>query len=361
MMPALRFHWSLSQAGDPFRRAGATRAMKGVPELDAQLELCRSAERNGIESVLMAISFTRPDPLVLTTVLGLETERLKFMVACRAGLISPTLFTQQLNTLASLIGPRVLVNFVSGHTPRELYAYGDFLEHDQRFARTAEFLSVCQALWRGASVNFKGSYYQVEEARLGTRAQAPEIYVSGNSQAAADLAQTHAHCLWRFPKPPDLLAPLILPLLRSGTEVGLLVSLIGRPTRAEAHQAAADLIARFGEDAKRAHRDFARHSDSVGFRANYAQAENHERPWLDDVLWTGAVPVLGAPAIALVGSYDDIAGALMHYQRLGVSQFLFMGWPDLDELERFGTELLPRVRALEAQDVHEQQGAMPWP
>jgi len=65
------------------------------------------------------------------------------------------------------------------------------------------------------------------------------------------------------------------------------------------------------------------------------------------VLWTGAVAYLGAPAIALVGSFDDIAAALMAYKKVGISQFLFMGWPEIDELTLFGHEVLPRLRALE--------------
>jgi alkanesulfonate monooxygenase len=135
---ALRFHWSLSQAGQMYRRAGSTTAMTGLPPIEAQLELCRQAEASGIESVLMAIGFTRPDPLVLSAVLGMQTDTLKFMVACRAGLVVPTLFVQQINTLSSLIGGRVHVNMVAGHTPHALGYYGDFLDHDA--AGASQFL-----------------------------------------------------------------------------------------------------------------------------------------------------------------------------------------------------------------------------
>src|SRR6516225_3745697 len=128
----LRFHWSLSQAGNPFRRATQTDQMPGIPSFEAQLELCRFADEYGIDSVLMAIGFARPDPIVLSAALGRKTQRVKFMVACRPGLISPTSFVQQINTLSLLIDGRVHVNIVGGHTPRELQSYGDWLPREQR-------------------------------------------------------------------------------------------------------------------------------------------------------------------------------------------------------------------------------------
>ena len=70
----LRFHWSLSQAGDTYRGLQAKDDMTGLLSFDAQLDLCRCAEISGIDSVLMAIGYTRPDPLLLSVALGRETE-----------------------------------------------------------------------------------------------------------------------------------------------------------------------------------------------------------------------------------------------------------------------------------------------
>ena len=69
--------------------------------------------------------------------------------------------------------------------------------------------------------------------------------------------------------------------------------------------------------------------------------------WLGPCLWNGAVPYLGAPSIALVGSAEDVASTILGYQRMGVSQFLFMGWPDIEEMSFFSEAVLPLVRARE--------------
>ncbi|MFZ1220975.1 MAG: LLM class flavin-dependent oxidoreductase [Chthoniobacterales bacterium] len=351
---SLRFHWSLSQAGNTFRRATRVDELSGHLSFDAQLELCQCADRQGIDSMLMAIGFTRPDPIVLSTCLGPKTRSVKFMVACRPGLISPAAFVQQINTLALFVGGRVHINLVGGHTPRELQYYGDWLPRSERYARLDEFLSACRAFWEadGQEVNFTGRYYQITGGRLPTPfstngVRRPEIYLGGNSEESAALAIRHADCLWRFAEPPESLAPKIAPVIKAGKEVGLLVSLIARPTHDKAVQAASDLIGQFDEKASDAQRSFERHTDAAAFESTYALARESATDWVTPTLWTGAVPFLGAPAIALVGSAEEIARALLEYKEIGVTQFLFTGWPDLDEMTYFGREVLPRVRERE--------------
>ena len=92
-------------------------------------------------------------------------------------------------------------------------------------------------------------------------------------------------------------------------------------------------------------------SDSVSICETYALAE---KEWLSPWLWTGAVRTHGAPAVALVGSYQEVAQALIDYARVGVTQFILSGWPKLDEMILFGREVLPRIRKLEA-SLHRSQ------
>jgi alkanesulfonate monooxygenase len=295
--------------------------------------------------MLMAIGFTRPDPMLLSVALGREACRIGFMIACRPSLVSPPFFVQQLNTVSQLLAGRVSINLVVGHTPRELAYYGCFLSHYERFEQTDEFLTICRALWGlepGTSgVEFREKYFHVEGARLG---HGPEIYLGGNSSEAAGLAARHASCLFRFAEPPETLRPQLEPVLAAGKEVGLLVALIGRHTHNEAVESAMAMVAGLGEKARAAHRDFEQASDSVAFQSTYERARRNDSGWLTDTLWAGAVPYLGAPAIALVGSPEEIADALMDYRRIGVSQFLFLGWPDHEEMRFFGREILPLIR-----------------
>lgn len=351
---SVRFHWSLSQVGDKFRRTNATIDMKGLFSLETQIEFCRAAEQNGIDSLLMAFGFTRPDPMALATALGMATSKIKFMIACRPGVISPTAFVQQINTVSALTNGRVHINIVTGHSPHELRYYGDSLAHDQRYERTDEFLSVCRAFWRrDGEVNFEGKHYQIQNGRLNTpfvspERPAPEIFLGGNSELAEQLAIKHANCLWRFADSPENLRSRVSQITAQGTEVGLLVSMLGRPTRdAAVHDAYAMVRSLMAKQPKAVGKEFAEKTDSVAYRSTLELAERNKSDWLTPWLWTGAIPLLGSPAIALVGGPEDIASAIMEYKSAGISQFLFMGWPDLEEMTFFGREVLPLVREKE--------------
>jgi alkanesulfonate monooxygenase len=107
-------------------------------------------------------------------------------------------------------------------------------------------------------------------------------------------------------------------------------------------------LASLGTRPKQTHREFRARSDSVAFTSMLGVAEESASPWLTPTLWIGAVPYLGAPAVALVGSPDDVASAILEYRAVGVTQFLFMGWPDGEEMARFARDVAPIVRACEA-------------
>ena len=196
---ALRFHWMLPKGGEVgMKSAQATSRVLttersspcGRPDTEGWLRFARCAEEAGIESVLLSFSRYEPDTLMIACALGRATTTLKFIVAYRSGLLQPTTFVQQLNTLSGLIGGRVAVNIVAGSSSAEQRGYGDFLEHDERYARTEEFLAICHAFWRRQDeVDFHGKYFRVERGRLHTpytapERSAPEIYVSGHSPQA---------------------------------------------------------------------------------------------------------------------------------------------------------------------------------
>jgi alkanesulfonate monooxygenase len=355
----MRFHWSLSSVGQTGRGALPRASQSGVPDLATLVGFCRHAEGCGIESLLTAFGFHRPDPIVLATALGMASERINFMVAVRSGITSPTAFVQQVNTVAALTGGRICLNVVAGHTPEEQRGYGDFLEHDERYARTEEFLTVCRGLWAAEGpVTFEGKYYRVKDARLNTpfpqgKRTGPEIYLGGNSPQATELATRHASCLLRLPDAPTSMRRAVDAVTSRGTEVGLLVSLVVRDTRAEAVAAAESMIGRLGPRPRQTHEAFRRRSDSVAFTNMLGLAESGESAWLTPWLWTGAVPYLGAPAVAIVGSPGEVADALWEYRAIGVTQFLFMGWPDDEEMARFARDVLPIVRQRE-RDVEAQ-------
>jgi alkanesulfonate monooxygenase len=353
----LRFHWMLPKGGEVeggpdlgAKTVARERPDAGLPDLAARTAFCRRAEEHGIDSVLLSFGWYETDPLLLAAALGLATSRLRFIVAYRSGLLVPASFVQQVNTLSTLIGGRVALNLVAGHSPEEQRFYGDFLSHDERYERTVEFLAVCRAFWRRETVGFDGRYYRVEGGRLGTPflapdRQAPEIYVGGQSAAAQALAIAHADCWLCVGDAPRALADRVGPALERGIGIGLRMGVIVRPSHEEALAAATALVR--DPLLKRKETSFVKGSDSVLFPSSLAAAERSG--WLAPAIWTGAVPYFGAPSMSLVGSPEEVAEAILEFARVGVSQFILHGWPKLDEMIRFCRDVLPLVRSREAE------------
>src|SRR2546425_9133308 len=112
----LRFHWMLPKGGEVDvdatqtpREAARYRIMSTSsaspaprPDMKGWLHFARRAEEAGIDSVLISFSRYEPDPLLVSCALGCSTEKLKFIAAFRSGLVQPTTFVQQINTLSAM-------------------------------------------------------------------------------------------------------------------------------------------------------------------------------------------------------------------------------------------------------------------
>jgi alkanesulfonate monooxygenase len=245
------------------------------------------------------------------------------------------------------------LNIVAGHSPEEQAYYGDFLPREQRYARTAEFLELCLALWRrNGPVTYDGRFYQTKDTRLNTPFVAshrafPEIFIAGGSDEAQDLAIKCGTLWMRMGDTPENLRESNQRVLAAGKEAGLRMAVIARPTHDEAVRAAHELVATLDQSLQERHKEgeFVKKSDSVSIKNIYQMAEENE--WPTPYLWRGAVRTHGPATVCLVGSPEELACAFMEYKKVGITQFILSGWPKLEEMVYFGTHVLPLVREKE--------------
>lgn len=314
------------------------------PDMEGWSHFARRAEEAGIDSVLISFSRYEPDPLLVSCALGLSTKKLKFIAAYRSGLSQPTTLVQQVNSLSALIGGRISLNIVAGSSKEEQRGYGDFLAHDERYARAEEFLAVCHSFWRGnGDVNFDGKYYRVEQGKLHTPFLAPdriapEIYVSGHSEQSERLACAQGSCWLRVVDTPEKLRPLVARARACGIAVCLRLALMCRSTREEAFSAVEALLPEDKRESTITLKD-----DSQMYRERVAS----DAFWLNRSLWAGLVPHYGPVWTTLLGSPQELAAAFLAYREIGVGEFIISGWPEVDEMMLFGREILPLVREAE--------------
>lgn len=360
----LRFHWMLPKGGEvivggrqtaqaaaDYRIESTGRSSPACrPDMEGWIYFARRAEEAGIESVLIAFSRYEPDPLLISCALGQAAKKLKFISAYRSGLLQPASFVQQINSLSALIEGRVALNIVAGSSTEEQHGYGDFLAHDERYARAEEFLAVCNAFWRKeGDVNFDGKHYRVEQGRIHTPflaadRTAPEIYISGHSEGAERLARGQGSCLLRVADAPDKLRTWVARIREQGVEVCLRMCVLCRPTRDEAASVAESLLPERNNRASK--RSIPIKDDSQMYREASALAERGDN-WLTRSLWAGLAPHYGPVWTVLLGTPREIADALLEYKDIGVTQFIMSGWPEADEVAAFGREVLPLVREAE--------------
>ncbi|MFF4391817.1 LLM class flavin-dependent oxidoreductase [Streptomyces sp. NBC_00853] len=345
----LRFHWCSPL--DSGQQKATEKYQVGHLDFGGIVDFAKEADRLGVDSLLMGISYHMPDPLPMIGALVRETERVKFILAYRPGLVSPTLFAQIVNTVSWMSEGRISLNLVAGISPAEQAYYGDFVAHDGRYARMNEFLEILHRTWRGETpLSYSGEHYRIEEAQLGLGylgGGRPEVYISGASGPAQETALQHGDCWLRYGDTPEGIAEAVAPVLAKGGRVGIRMHVLARETRAEALADLAEMMRDPDEDHREWVAKFVAASDSEAVRNSFRLAEQADGDWLSPVLYSGAVAYRGGPALCVVGSYREVAAYLHSYKASGVSEFIFSGWPTRDEMRTFYTHVLPLIRELE--------------
>lgn len=359
---SLHFHWFLPTYGDSrnLMAGGHGSSMSGdrPATLKYLNQLGAAAESNGFEAVLTPTGAWCEDAWLTTAMMIETTETLKFLVALRPGLLSPTLAAQMAATFQWQSGGRLLLNVVTGGEDAEQRRYGDTLTKEQRYARCGEFLDITRRLWAGdGPVSFAGEHLSVEQAQLQRHPDpVPPIFFGGSSPAAGTVASQFADTYLTWGEPPAAVAEKIgwingLAAARGRTlEHGIRLHVISRDTSEQAWTEANRLLG--GLDpatVEAAQRNLAR-SASEGQRrmrelhgggASFSQGADARSLEVAPNLWSGVGLVRGGAGTALVGSHEEVADRIAEYAEIGLDHFILSGYPHLEEAYHFGEGVRP--------------------
>lgn len=352
---SLTFHWFLPTNGGDGRHVvggghGVSPGHSGRPADVAYLtQVARAAEDNGFEAALTPAGAWCEDAWLTTAMLSQTSQRLKFLVAFRPGLVSPFLAAQMAGTFQNLTGGRLLLNVVTGGESHEQRMFGDFLDKDARYRRTDEFLEIVRRLWAGETVDFQGEHLSVEAAALGQIPDpTPQIYFGGSSPAAGIVAAKHADVYLTWGEPPAAVAEKIawikdLAAQRGRTvRFGIRLHVITRDTAEEAWAEADRLLAQIPAETIAKVQQGLRRSESEGqrrmldlHRGSTDQLEIYPN------VWAGVGLVRGGAGTALVGSHEQVADRIQEYAALGIDEFVLSAYPHLEGAYWFGEGVLP--------------------
>jgi len=314
-------------------------------------DFSQAHERAGFDRVLIGYYSNAPDGFLVAAHAAASTERLGLLLAHRPGFVSPTVAARKLATLDHLSRGRLALHVITGGSDTDQRKDGDYIGHDERYARTSEYLDILKAVWTSDTpVSHTGDYYQFEGALSDVKPiQQPHIpiFFGGASEAAIQVGAKHAetYMIWGEPLADvrDTIARVTAASARYGRTPRFSVSVrpIVGPTDEAAWTRARDILERIGinKDVPPAR------LQSEGTRRLLdaaARGDVHDR-----CLWTPIAAATGARGntTALVGSPETVAAALLDYYDAGANVLLIRGFNPLDDVIEWGKEVVPLVRA----------------
>jgi dimethylsulfone monooxygenase len=324
-------------------------------------KLAQTAENNGFDYALSQVRYMasygaeyQHESTSFSLALLGATERLKVIAAVHPGLWHPAVLAKLGATADHLSNGRFAINVVSGWFAGEFTALGEpWLEHDERYRRSAEFLEVIRKIWTEDNVNFAGDFYRIRDFTLkpkplNTPARPnPELFQGGNSTAARRNGGRYAD--WYFSNGKDFdgvteqLSDVRDVARTHNREVrfGLNGFIIARDTEKEAHDTLREIIDKANRPAVEGFRDAVQQAG--------ASTGDRKGMWADSS-FEDLVQYNDGFRTKLIGTPEQIAERIVAYRRRGVDLILAGFLHFQEEIEYFGAKVLPLVRELESQE-----------
>jgi alkanesulfonate monooxygenase len=316
-------------------------------------------EYAGFDRVLIGYFSVGADGFQVASFAAAQTKKLKFLLAHRPGFVAPALAARQLATLDHFSDGRLAVHVITGSDDAEQNKEGDFLDKEQRYARTDEYLDVVRKVWTEEKpFDHDGAHYRVKGAFTPVKPlQHPHlpVYFGGSSSAAIRVAAKHAdvYALWgeSLAQVRETVDVVRTAAAAHGRESKIRFSLSLRPilgvTEAEAWAKAERIL----ESAKALQANSNLYGKPAGVPPNVGSqrllAAAAQGKVVDKRLWTEIAALTGAKgnSTSLVGTPNQVAESLLEYHDVGISTFLIRGFDPLEDALQYGRDLIPLVRA----------------
>ena len=266
------------------------------------------------------------------------TEKLELMVAVRPTFHLPALLAKQAANIDHISNGRLALNVVSSWWEQEARMYGvGFEKHDDRYARTSEWLDVVNGVWQQQRFSYSGKYYSVDSTVLEpkpVRKPRPAIYAGGESDAAKNLIALKCDAYVMHGDSPEYVAAKIADMRARREKFDLPPMQFG---------VAGYAIVRESEE--EAQRELERITDvkqnASGF-ANYQQWLNGTQLEQRMSIQEYSVSNRGLRS-GLVGTPSQVQEQIGRFEEAGVDLLLLQFSPQYEEMERFSESVIRAV------------------
>ena len=312
--------------------------------------LARRSEEIGFDLTLIAelflndikgVSAPALDAWSTAAALAAVTTRLELMVAVRPTFHHPATLAKQAANIDQISNGRLSLNVVSSWWKDEARRYGSmFDEHDDRYARTQEWLDVLKGAWTEPSFSYSGTFYQVDELIVEPKPVAswsrphPVLYAGGESEAGKSLIATKCDAYVMHGDPAERVVPKVADMRarreRSGArpmQFGVAAYAIVRDTEIEAQRELERIT-----NVQPGSPGYDNYQDWIGNTQLEQQVSLHDYSVSNRGLRAG-----------LVGTPEQVADRIRDLEAAGVNLLLLQCSPQLEEMERFAEQVMPLV------------------
>jgi FMNH2-dependent dimethyl sulfone monooxygenase len=323
--------------------------------IEYNVKLAKLAENSGFEYALSQVRYMasygaefQHESTTFSFALLLATQRLKVIAAIHPGLWHPGVLAKLIATQDQLSNGRSAVNVVSGWFKGEFTALGEpWLEHDERYRRSEEFIRALRGIWTEDHYNLRGDFYRITDFTLKPKpvqTPHPEIFQGGNSKAARAMAARVSD--WYFMNgnsiegvraQVDEIRSAAAQLGRT-VRFGLNAFIIARDSEAEAREVLHEIIAKADVEAVNGFGEAVKQAGKA--------APEREGMWAQST-FDDLVQYNDGFKSGLVGTPLQIAERIVAYKNAGVNLILGGFLHYLEDVEQFGKKVLPVVRELE--------------
>lgn len=325
------------------------------PTLESIANLIDTAGEQGFSSLLTATNYHSYHENFTVSAAALARSRnAGLLVAVRTGMFDAAIYAKMAATLANLFPGRVRINIVTGSSTAENAMYGDYSPHEGRYERTHEFMKLLRLFWtHDGPIDFAGKFYNYKGSVLEPKPSQPiPLYFGGASEPAMRIAAELADVYLIWGEPFDMVQARVKRMnelsLEFGRKVayGLRTHVVVRETEAEALSAANHMISKVDPAVRENFVKSYSRLDSTG-QTNQVKMLQHalERGDLmvEPNLWAGVGMARSGVGVAIVGDPKQVAAKIQSYVDIGIKNFIFSGYPHVDECRRFGELVMPLV------------------
>lgn len=319
------------------------------------VDLARTAEQVGFDYALTQVRYlasygadAQHESVSFSLALLAATERLKVIAAVHPGQWPPHVLAKLAATAQETTNNRFCLNVVSGWFKREYTDLGlDWLDHEERYRRSEEFIEVLRGLWAEDGFTYRGDFYRTRDVTFRPQPKAaPEVFQGGNSTSARAMAARLSDWYFMNGNTVDGVREQVLDVgaqaERNGHVVryGLNGFAVVRDTEAEATAVVDEIIAKA---------DVAKVNDFGTAVKQAGQATSDKKGMWADSEFKDLVQYNDGFRTGLIGTPEQVARRIIDYKKAGVN-LLLLGFLHIrEEVERFGREVIPLVRELEAE------------